>query len=169
MKCIFGSKVNLIGVAIRTNKTGSPANLVIAVYEGSTPIGTSELSAATVYNSSVPQPLVLTAPIIVNKATDVYIVLRQKGSTSADNDGGNDTNDYDLQVAPIVSAYWESQLPSTWSYVYGTGNDPTTYTSTQTVLPTILPLIADPTVDLSVPAGGGGMLVHPGMVGGMRG
>lgn len=155
IKARFGSKVVIAGIAYRLTKTATPADLVVAIFEGSTLIGTSQLDDVTIY-SGTPIVCALTSPITVNNDVDVYIVLRQKGSTADDDNGGTDAADYDLQVATIVSGYWESMLPSTWSYVYGIGNDPTAYTSTQTVFAPLLPIIMDADTQLDVPVGSGG-------------
>lgn len=151
LKCRFGSKVGIVGIFAAITTTGSPQNLLIKIYEGSTLKATEEIVPANVVSGLI----MFSSTVVVSQDVDVYIVLLQKGSTADNDDGGNNSNDYDLSCASCPEAYWPTLYPANWAYVYGTGNDPTAFTSVKTTAPALQPVIMDLENDLDVPASGG--------------
>lgn len=159
----FGSQVILRGIQIYLAKVGTPNNLVASVYEGSTLKYSGTIPQANVVNGII-SPIFFTSPVLLTANTNIYVILSQES------DGGTDSADYDNRIYDIQSPYIGAILPPDMRYVYGTGNDPTTYTVETTEVPMMALIIDDPAVDLDeAGGGGGGLLTHPGMSGGMRG
>ena len=154
-----GSKLSIPGVLLNITKTGAPADLVVAVYEGST-LKYSETISVALPISQVWTPVYFSSPVPLAADANIYIVLSQAA------DGGSDAADYDCRVYPSISAdYISALLPADMRFVYGTGNDPTAYTISNTELPiSIVPLIADTAVDFDCAVAGSGASGPWGMI-----
>ena len=165
-----GSQIRCPGVLWYPTKTGSPNRLIIAVFEGATLKYSQAIPAASIV-SSIWTPFAFSSPVLLAADTNLYIVLGQEadaGGGVLGTDGGDDSNDYDSRVHTFSATYRNVIMPPDWAFVYGTGNDPTSYTVSNTEYPMLIPMIVDPATDLDQ-AAGGGLLVHPGMSGGLRG
>jgi len=152
----------LVGISFIVTKSGSPNNLVVTVYEGSTSKYTQTMLVADIPIQAT-NKCYFSSPVQLAKDTDCYIVLSQES------DGGSDTADYDLYIYPIDSTYINAMMPANYRFVYGTASDPTTLSVSTTEIPGLVPIIFDPETELDCAAGGGGMIVHPGFNGGMNG
>jgi len=146
----FGSRVTLRGVEVQVSKVGSPNNLEVMIYEGATQVGGPFTLAAADVTTNANRIINFDPGVTINQGQDCYIILRQNG------DGGTDANDYDLRGTSVETNYTGAIWEATRCFCYGTGNNPTTYTATNTFLPIVTPLIGSSADDLSVPASSGG-------------
>ena len=149
IKLKFGSKVFLRGIQVVLYTLGTPNNLVVSVFEGST-LKYSETILQTERASAVGSPIYFTSPILLASNTDIYIILKQES------DGGNSSNYYRSYIYDIASAdYIECLCSSNLRFVYGIGDDLTLYNIETTEVPNINPIIDDPAIDLDEGASGG--------------
>jgi len=112
-------------------------------------------------------PVWFSSPVLLAADTNLYIVLGQEadaGGGVLGTDGGDDSNDYDSRVVAVSSTYRSAALPADVAFVYGTGDDPTAYTVSNTDIPYIIPIISDPATDLDQAAAGGGFPILGGSV-----
>jgi hypothetical protein len=152
----YGSQVKLAGVGFNINKSGSPSNLQIKVYEGSTEktdyattLTAAEVTSATrmraFFNLSV-------VPFLAAD-TNLYIVLQQVS------DGGDNSNDYDLRTWPASSGIIAGMWPADMRMVAGTGNDPTALSVITTEYPTMWPIFSNPAAQFDIPGAEAGYLM----------
>jgi len=161
-----GSQIKLIGFLWYPTKTGSPNALVAAVFEGSALKHSNTILAANII-TTVWMPVWFSSPVLLAADTNLYIVLGQEadaGGGVLGTDGGDDSNDYDSRVVAVSSTYRSAALPADVAFVYGTGDDPTAYTVSNTDIPYIIPIISDPATDLDQAAAGGGFPILGGSV-----
>lgn len=142
-----GAPARLQGVSFDILKTGSPANLEVAIYQAPLGLTTpSQVGVATIATSLVESDhrnciaYFDDLPIIPNR--DFYLVFRQAGN------GGDDSNDYDLKGLLVDSANIDALADGNQRFVYGTGDNPATYTSSSTFLPYVYPIFGNPLTDL---------------------
>lgn len=144
-----GSQIRIPGVLLYQAKSNSPVDQVISVYEGST-LKYSETLPMSSIVSSTWQPAWFSSPSLLAADANIYIILSQSGG------GGSDTNDYDLRVMTFSPAYLAASQAPDIAFVYGTSSDPTALTVSNTEIPSIIPFILDPALDLDMSAAGGG-------------
>lgn len=143
------TRTKVQGVAFKITKTASPSDLVITVYEGNTSKYSETITAANI-SSGADHTWYFNSPVYL--AADVVntIVLSQTA------DGGNDSNDYDLQTWGIKNTYINALMPPECRFVAGTGNSPLSYSAVTTEIPYLIPLIDDINLDTSdTPSNGG--------------
>lgn len=144
-----GSQTVVRGVRYRMTKTGSPSDLVAAIYEGATQKATQTIPAGHIVGN-VAGSVLFASPPTIAAAADLSIVFRQAA------DGGDNSNDYNVRTASIHAAHISALVPTHWRFTVGTGDDPTAYTAQTDEFPYIFPIVTDPSVDFIESAGGGG-------------
>jgi hypothetical protein len=148
MKFTAGAKTTLRGVGVRLQKSGTPNDLLITVYEGSTSKYTQTLAAASLSTNAY-TVVWFTSPIQIASDTACYITFDQSAA------GGTDANDYDIHTYAANSTFLGAALPTGVRFLAGTTADPTGLTVVTTEIPVIVPIIDDMAVDLDETAGAG--------------
>lgn len=144
-----GAQCMVLGAEVILNKTGTPGNLTLRLYEGATEKAASPAIPVAEVVDDAWCPVLLTTPILCAADTNLYLVLEQ--------DGTSDSHDYDVRGTTYPTAYVTAIEPGAdWRFVYGTGSDPTAYTvDSSGFSPRIVPLIADMSTDFDQAATGG--------------
>lgn len=142
----IGAPTTFDGIAIQMAKQGSPSNLEVLVYEGSTLLHTQAMDS-TPFETNQEQVCHFDPPVEVAADTNIYFVFRQAA------DGGNDTNDYDVRVTTVQSDYVGVFLPPDVRFLSGTGDDPTAYTVDNSQVPAISPFVRNPATGLTSEGG----------------
>jgi hypothetical protein len=144
----FGSQVSWRGVVFDAAKAGTPSDLEVALYDGSTQKAVGTVLQAQ-YTTAFRRGVVWFPATVIGAGHDCYVVFRQVG------DAGTDANDFDLQGGTILDPAYAASLHATQHrFVHGTGNDPLLYTVNNLFLPYVYPLIDDPAVDYAQVFGG---------------
>lgn len=149
IKFTVGAKTTLRGVGFRLTKSGSPSDLLITVYEGSTSKYTETITAANL-TSGADHTAWFTSPVSLASDTACYITLDQAAA------GGTDANDWDVQTYGISSTYIGAFLPPDTRFLAGSTADPTSLTVVTTEAPVLVPYFDDAAADFDETAGGGG-------------
>jgi hypothetical protein len=137
IKFRVGSVFQLIGFFLEVFINGTPNNLEVAVYVESTFKFNVTIPLTQIVSSSGhawffdPATAVSLPP-----DKDIYLILRQVSN------GGTDANDYRLRGHTVGTSV-VTMLPANMRHVYGTGDNPTTYTVDPSHIPNIVPLYRD--------------------------
>jgi hypothetical protein len=132
----------LVGVYGFFTKAGSPTDLNVKVYNGSTLLCTDSIPAGTVPNGAfifIP----LATPQLIPADATVYIIFVQKGTDETD--GGDNSNDYTISCITYHPTYYTSiKADGNYVGVHGTDTDPTALT---VIANNIIPLMAPAVID----------------------
>jgi hypothetical protein len=144
LKCRVGSKSTVLGAWVYLNKAGTPNDLVLTLYEGTTSRATKTLAQADIATGSW-NLLLLTTPYEIPADTDHYLIFSQSGIS--------DSNDYDIYTLLTDSTYISAMMSSNYRFVCGT--DIASLTTLYEV-PAIVPVYASMESSFDCAAGGGG-------------
>jgi hypothetical protein len=136
LKVTFGSFVKILGALVIVDKVGTPGNLTVRVYSGSTEQAASPAYAPTSILDVGATVVLLSSPILLPPNTACYIILEQDGASGSD--------DYDMEGYDYNTTYTETVIPNNVAWVYGTGSDPTTFTVETDFIPRMELLLSDP-------------------------
>jgi hypothetical protein len=152
MKFRVGCKATLIGFAANITKTGTPTDLKVRLFEGTTEKTSVVIPAASVVSGGF--EYYFTSAVELAADADCYIVLNQVGTDETD--GGDGSNDYRLNVYQFTATYAGLMRPANWAFVYGTSTTPTSLTVQAGEFPVMSLLLASPETSLDCAAGGSG-------------
>lgn len=145
IRFVIGSKSKICGVAVALTKTGTPGDLTVKLYEGSTERATVTVPNASIV-TAIAQPFYFTTPYEVAAGSTCYIVFSQAGTSGS--------NDYRLTVNKFSATYASAAKPASVKFFYGTGSPPATEQEGE--IPMFYLLMEEPETDLACAAGGGG-------------
>jgi hypothetical protein len=129
----------LRGVLLDLFKTGSPDELTITVFSGTTELGHIHIPAASII-STVSMYCYFSTPIELTPDVMNYIILSQTGTSNS--------HDYDIRQMTVNANYIGTAQDDNFRMVYGTSADPTALTVSQIECPSLFPIITDLATDL---------------------
>lgn len=142
VKITTAAKITFDGVAVSLLQAGSPSDLTLTIYKGST----AQYGPFTI--TDINGRNYLSAVVTLDADADYYFVYKQAA------DGGDDSNDYDMQnydtTADFLPVSGFSQM------YYGTGDDPTAYTAVTDQIPQLALVCGSIEDAFDIPASGGG-------------
>jgi hypothetical protein len=151
-----GCKMYLRGILVTLTKTGTPENLDVYVYTGTTELWHEHINDLNII-TAVPRFIWFTTPVPLAPDVMTYIILSQTGTSTS--------HDYNLRVNAVPANYMSAAQDDNFRMVYGTETVPTTVSPTE--CPNMWPVVCDTAVDLDQEAAGAGAGSSSGIMRGM--